>query len=111
VTEFLAIFLGTAAIVAAVFVVLGFVLPGATRRIQKTMREAGDDPAPGRHSYCPKCRRTRTLEDVGGIRYAATKSRRKRTLGYCTSCKALRIVRIVHESRMTPEHRASVELT
>lgn len=106
--DFLVIFLGTAAIVGGVFAVLAIVLPGAARKVQKTMHEAGDDPAPGWFIYCTKCRRTRTLEEVGGIRFAANKGATKYTLGYCKSCKGLRIARVIHESRMTPEHRAEV---
>ncbi|MEM7755517.1 MAG: hypothetical protein AAF297_07750 [Planctomycetota bacterium] len=101
--DFLVISLGTAAIVAAVFGVLAIVLPRATRRIQKTMHEAGDDPAPGWYIYCTKCRRSRTLEDVGGIRFAANKRATKYTLAYCSKCERVRIARIIHESRMTPE--------
>ena len=73
-------------------------LPAATRRIQRTMIEAGDDPAPGWSVTCTKCGRTRTLTEIGGIRYRATKNTRHR-LGFCSACRKPRWLRIFHESR------------
>ena len=87
---------------AGLFVLLAVVVPRSTRRIQSVMVEAGDDPAPGWHARCTKCGRTRRLADVGGVRIGAYKGSTKYTLGYCRGCEGLRIVRVIHASRMEP---------
>jgi uncharacterized membrane protein len=52
--------------------------------------------APGWRICCTHCGRSAPLASVGGIRIGA-KSVHKYTLGYCSSCKRLRFLRILQD--------------
>ncbi len=85
-------------------VVLLVAMARGSRKVAATMREIGDDPAPGWHVQCLKCGRSRPLNEAtggGGIRKFANPGAVKLTLARCGGCRRLRVARVVHVSRMS----------
>lgn len=63
--------------------------------------------APGWYAQCTRCGRAKTLASVGGIRVGGNRGAKKATLGWCRGCRALRFVRIVHQTRLDTDAAAS----
>ncbi len=72
----------------------------ATTISQTPGPELPEHLAPGWYAQCSKCGKARTLASVGGIRIGANRGAKKATLGWCRACQGLRIVRIIHKSRL-----------
>ena len=80
---------------------LAFTLMGGVPRL---LGRGGPVPvdeslAPGWHIRCGTCGRSKTLASVGGIRIGGNRGAKKATLGWCSGCRGLRMLSIVHESR------------
>lgn len=85
-------------------VVIGtLVLPRVLGLIASTPPPAlPESLAPGWYARCTRCGRTRTLASVGGVRLGGNRGAKKVTVAWCRGCRGLRLIRIVHESRMEP---------
>ena len=86
--------------------VVGLAFAGlAWPRIHKAIKTAPppdlpENLAPGWYACCSACGRTRTLASVGGIRLGGNRNAQKATFGWCRRCRTLRVIRIVHATRL-----------
>ena len=84
-------------------VTAGITLPSLVQYLRATPPpDLPEDCAPGWKLQCTRCARTRTLASAGGIRIGGNRNARKATLGWCKGCRGLRIIRVVHASRLGP---------